>query len=243
MSISAVEDCQRELLARIERDGFAFLRGAVSTSELEEMRGLFAAPHHYPNVARRGDSIYGIRDLLTTVTGIREAASRSPLIDWVTKILGPSSRPVYGVFFDKTSTANWPIPWHQDITIRVRERRDVPGFEHRPVKDGTVHLIPPVELSSEMLALRIHLDDASSTHGALRVIPGSHRLGRLSNEELQRRTIAANSVTCEVRAGDIMLMRPLLVHASSACGHPGHRRVIHVEYAAFDLPGGLEWHG
>ena len=39
-----------------------------------------------------------------------------------------------------------------------------------------------------------------------------------------------------------MLMRPLLLHASSSSSKPEPRRVIHLEYAADDLPGGLEWH-
>lgn len=37
-------------------------------------------------------------------------------------------------------------------------------------------------------------------------------------------------------------MRPLLLHASSPAASPGHRRVLHVEYAAAGLPGGLQWY-
>jgi hypothetical protein len=36
-------------------------------------------------------------------------------------------------------------------------------------------------------------------------------------------------------------MRPLLLHASSPAADPRHRRVIHLEFAAEPLPGGLEW--
>ena len=38
------------------------------------------------------------------------------------------------------------------------------------------------------------------------------------------------------------IMRPLLLHASASGTGPGRRRVIHLEYAAEDLPGGLEWY-
>lgn len=92
-----------------------------------------------------------------------------------------------------------------------------------------------------MLAIRIHLDDATQNHGALRVITGSHRFGRMSDEQIQSMVAATEAHVCEVRAGDVMIMRPLLLHASSRCESPGHRRVIHIEYAAFDLPDGLEW--
>jgi hypothetical protein len=36
-------------------------------------------------------------------------------------------------------------------------------------------------------------------------------------------------------------MRPLLLHASSAGFEPGHRRVIHVDYASGGLDAGLQW--
>jgi ectoine hydroxylase-related dioxygenase (phytanoyl-CoA dioxygenase family) len=94
-----------------------------------------------------------------------------------------------------------------------------------------------------MVALRIHLDDADEAHGALRVIPGSHRAGRLSPDQVNE-WVAGTAAECvHVRVGDVMLMRPLLLHASSPCQVPGHRRVVHIEYSADDLPGGLEWTG
>ena len=39
---------------------------------------------------------------------------------------------------------------------------------------------PPVHVLEDMLALRFHLDDSHEDNGPLRVIPGSHRMGRLS---------------------------------------------------------------
>ena len=241
--ISTLDECEEVIGQRLDRDGFAIVRNAISANEVEELRRLCAEAGNNLVAGRRGDSVYGIRNLLTHFTSVRSVVSGSPYLDWAVRILGEMARPVYGVFFDKTPLANWPIPWHQDITIRVRERRDVPGFEPRPVKDGVVHMVPPVETSEQILSIRIHLDDASSSHGALRVIPGSHRLGRLSNEQLQNQVAIVQPVSCDVQAGDVMLMRPLLIHASSACERPRHRRVIHIEYAAFDLPGGLRWQG
>jgi hypothetical protein len=37
-------------------------------------------------------------------------------------------------------------------------------------------------------------------------------------------------------------MRPLLLHASSSAAEPASRRVIHVEFAADELPHGMQWH-
>ena len=36
-------------------------------------------------------------------------------------------------------------------------------------------------------------------------------------------------------------MRPLLLHASSPSRVPGHRRVVHLDFAAVQLPNGMRW--
>jgi hypothetical protein len=241
--ISTPLEVMHSLAETLERDGFAFARNAISLHLVEELRAICAEARSGPSVARRGNSVYGIRNLLTTVPEIRRIVCQSPFIDGPLRVLGQQAQPVMGVFFDKTPEANWPIPWHQDVTIRVRQRIETPGFEPRPVKDGQVHMLPPVGISEQILAIRIHMDDATSKHGALRVVPGSHRRGRLSNEEILQSHTEDAAVTCEAFTGDVMLMRPLLLHASSVCEQPGHRRVIQIEYAAFQLPGELEWHG
>lgn len=70
---------------------------------------------------------------------------------------------------------------------------------------------------------------------------GSHRDGRLTAPEIQRQRAQIVSIACPVPSGGALLMRPLLLHASSASRSPRHRRVIHLEYAAGPLPGGLRW--
>lgn len=229
-------------LDEFARDGFTLIREAISATEVERLRTLCASLAENNSAVRRKDSLFGIRHLLTSCPEIRAIVAGAPYAEWARSVLGSASVPVYGVFFDKTTGANWPVPWHQDVAIHAGGALPIAGYEARPGKDGATHLLPPVEVSQQMLAMRIHLDDAPRSHGALRVIPGSHRLGRLSNERMQQLTDNVQAVVhCEARAGDIMLMRPLLVHASSPCELPSHRRVVHIEYSAFQLPEGLEW--
>jgi ectoine hydroxylase-related dioxygenase (phytanoyl-CoA dioxygenase family) len=94
-----------------------------------------------------------------------------------------------------------------------------------------------------MLAVRVHLDDCGPENGALRVLPGSHREGRLSDADVDRWRAEVPELLCAARAGDALLMRPLLLHASSAAVSPAHRRVLHFEFGAGNLPAGLEWFG
>jgi ectoine hydroxylase-related dioxygenase (phytanoyl-CoA dioxygenase family) len=91
-----------------------------------------------------------------------------------------------------------------------------------------------------MLAIRVHLDDCPAANGALRVMPGSHARKR-SREEIIARKTTHREFVCEVPCGGVLAMRPLLLHASAPSESPAHRRVVHLEYAGSELPGGLRW--
>jgi hypothetical protein len=74
------------------------------------------------------------------------------------------------------------------------------------------------------------------------VLPGSHRAGRLGPDDITAWRERGSPVECLVPRGGLLVMRPLLLHASSPASAPAHRRVLHLEYAAESLPDGLEWH-
>jgi ectoine hydroxylase-related dioxygenase (phytanoyl-CoA dioxygenase family) len=158
----------------------------------------------------------------------------------IVAILGKACFAVRGILFNKTPDSNWKVVWHQDRTIAVRERKDTARFGPWSVKAGVPHVQPPASVMARMLAVRLHLDESHASNGPLRVIPGSHSVGCLSPSEITTWK-EQPSVTCTVPKGGAILMRPLLVHASSVCSSPEPRRVIHLEFAAEDLPDGLEW--
>jgi ectoine hydroxylase-related dioxygenase (phytanoyl-CoA dioxygenase family) len=147
---------------------------------------------------------------------------------------------VRGIFFDKTPDANWKVPYHQDLSIAVKGKAEVEGFGPWSEKAGAVHVQPPAEVLEKMLTIRIHLDDTDETNGSLRVIPGSHQLGKIESSQVGPH-VERGEVTVPVPEGGAMLMRPLLLHASSPAQNARHRRVIHLEFAATELPGRLEW--
>jgi hypothetical protein len=149
--------------------------------------------------------------------------------------------PVRATYFDKSPEMNWLVPWHQDLTLALGRRIEVAGFTQWSTKGGIPHAQPPVELLEKMLTVRLHLDQTDNSNGALRVLPGSHRFGRLSAARIQDLRGQKTEFVCLAKAGDALLMRPLLLHASSRTSSNRHRRVLHLEYAAFELPGGLSW--
>jgi ectoine hydroxylase-related dioxygenase (phytanoyl-CoA dioxygenase family) len=170
-----------------------------------------------------------------------ELARNSAVRRLVEPILGPKAKVVRGILFDKTGTANWKVPWHQDVTIAVGRRFEAVGFGPWSTKEGVLHVQPPAKILEKMISIRIHLDDCPQENGALRVIPGSHRSGRLP-ASLEDGSLGGKPVVvCALRSGGVLLMRPLLLHASSAAAAPAHRRVIHFDYASAELPVGMGW--
>jgi ectoine hydroxylase-related dioxygenase (phytanoyl-CoA dioxygenase family) len=183
----------------------------------------------------------GARNLAQVAPAVARLAESSGIARLLEGLGAPGAFLVRSIFFDKQPGANWKVPWHQDLTIAVRERKEIAGFGPWSQKEGIPHVQPPAEVLERMVTLRLHLDDCDVDNGALKVLPGSHRHGVLSVDLIQRSRLECAEVICAVGRGGILAMRPLLLHASSQAARPTHRRVIHLEFAMDDLPGGLEW--
>jgi hypothetical protein len=214
----------------IAEQGFAVVPQVLTKAEREELIDQLGPTS---GAGRRG---------IFELAPICELSRSDRLLSLVRPHLFAQARPVRGIYFDKTPETNWLVAWHQDLTISVRNKIDVPGFGPWSVKEGVPHVQPPVRLLDKMLTVRLHLDDCDESNGALQVIPGSHRSGRLSAEAIRRLRSQQIAAVCRVAAGDALLMRPLLLHSSGRSRAVGHRRVIHLEYASFALPDGLRWH-
>jgi ectoine hydroxylase-related dioxygenase (phytanoyl-CoA dioxygenase family) len=94
-----------------------------------------------------------------------------------------------------------------------------------------------------MVTLRVHLDAVSETNAPLLIAPGSHRLGQVPEGEIPSVVERCGIATCFAEAGDIWLYSTPILHCSEAARAPAHRRVLQVDFAVSDLPGGLAWLG
>lgn len=219
------------MIHTVEMDGFATTPQVLEAAERGALLGLLGI---VPGAGRRG---------LLTSPAVAALARSEQLLSLVRPYLPTEPLPVRAIFFDKSPAANWLVPWHQDLTLTLQSQAEVPGYGPWSIKEGVPHVQPPVELLERMLTVRLHLDDADESNGALRVLPGTHRLGRLSPGQIEEQRARQPDVLCAVEAGGALLMRPLLLHASGRSISPEkHRRVLHIEYAAFTLPAGLHWH-
>jgi hypothetical protein len=183
----------------------------------------------------------GIREPTALHDAFHRAAKSDTVTSLAASLLDGPPRLVRSILFDKTPATNWDVVWHQDVTIAVKERIDVPGFGPWSTKQGVHHVQPPSRVLERMVTLRIHLDDCGPANGPLLVVPGSHANGFVDVRTLDVAKCERRAVACVVSAGDCVAMRPLILHASKKALEPAHRRVLHLEFACDDLPGGLAW--
>jgi ectoine hydroxylase-related dioxygenase (phytanoyl-CoA dioxygenase family) len=229
------------LPAAIETSGYAVCSGIFSESDTAGLCKTlidWSASQSNSEARATGGSRISLRDCPAAL----KAARKPSLLSQIQSVLGEDAFPVRAILFDKTPDANWKVAWHQDLTIAVEQRHETEGYSGWSEKDGISHVQPPPELLNRMLTARIHFDPCGAENGPLRVIPGSHRNGRLSAAQIQSHRQETPETLCIAGIGDVLFMRPLLLHASSAATLPAHRRVLHIEYAAESLPGGLAWH-
>jgi len=224
----------------LQEDGFSILPSVFGGEQVEALIEIVSKIDDDKGVRSRG-GVYAVRNLLQLSAQINELAHSVKVRSIVDEHLAKAAFPVRGTLFDKTAGANWLVPWHQDLTICVVDRIDVPGYGPWTKKAGWCHVQPPASILEDMLSVRIHLDDCDESNGALRVLPGTHTRGRLTPELIEEKRHSVAPISCRAQAGDVVLMRPLVLHASSAANKAVHRRMIHIDYASSQLPGGLRW--
>lgn len=213
------------------RDGVAVSEGVVGSDILKRLAEEF----------EKAGVRVGARPFALSPTIRQLIAGEGILTRMAKEWSSDKARPVRVLAFDKTPQANWHLPWHQDRVIAVKRRVDLPGYDHWTIKNGQPHVEAPESLLRMMFNLRLHIDDCDAENGALKVIRGSHGLGRLSDAQVREAAARGPAVTCAVAAGGLLAMKALTLHASDASTSSRRRRVLHVDYCFSELPRELQW--
>jgi ectoine hydroxylase-related dioxygenase (phytanoyl-CoA dioxygenase family) len=171
-------------------------------------------------------------------------ATDSRLIAIARETLGQSATPFRATLFEKSYRTNWLIPWHQDTALPLTASFDAPGWGPWSEKAGALHAHAPAWALSRIVALRVHLDASTAENGPLRVVPGSHTAGVLTDSAILDYVNHHNPVQCLAPRGGVLAMRPLLIHSSSKLQNADPRRVLHIEYCdsldlSFDVSPGI----
>ena len=145
------------------------------------------------------------------------------------------------ILFDKSPLSRWNVGWHRDTMIPVKEHHPSEQLIAHSVKDGIRHVQGTLDILSQMLSIRVHLDPVTEANGPLFVIPASHRPSSLSDAKISERE-ASSAEMCIAEAGDVFVFRPLLLHRSPKSTSSNHRRIVQFDITGnVPLPDGFEW--
>jgi ectoine hydroxylase-related dioxygenase (phytanoyl-CoA dioxygenase family) len=210
----------------IDKKGFAIIPAVVAHDRVDSLLEQLS-----PAILPRSRA--GVRHVLRH-PAVESLAHDPFLLDIARTTLGRQALPFRATLFDKSPTANWLVAWHQDKVLPLQEKREVDGWGPWSVKDGVTYAQAPARVMDRVLALRLHLDDSTEQNGPLRVLPSTHRLGVLSDDQIQKLAVETSMVECLVSRGGVIAIKPLIVHSSSKLRVETSRRVLHIEYAESD---------
>lgn len=223
----------------IATNGFTVVDAIYSPKEIGDILTEINKTNTDKNTFRKTDDLFAIRQFLKEIPATNNIIFNDKLKTAISGLFGGGYFAVKSIYFDKPEKSNWFVAWHQDLTISVDKRTDLPGYGPWTVKQNQFAVQPPINILQNNFTIRIHLDDTDEGNGALKVIPGSHLKEVYRPETIDWTTETEH--TCSVKAGGIMFMRPLLMHASNRTTNNKPRKVIHIEFSNSELPEGLEW--
>ncbi len=224
---------------QILNDGFTIVDDIYTADEIGQIIKLIDETDQSNISFRNAGGLFAIRRFLYQIPKAKDILFNSKLKQLIANTFGNEFFIMKAIYFDKPEQSNWFVSRHQDLTIAVKNKVDVNGYGSWTKKEQNYAVQPPANILKDNFTIRIHLDNTDENNGALRVIPGSHLLGIYRPETINQETVIEK--IAKVKQGGMMMMRPLLMHASSRTTSNSRRRVIHLEFSRSVLPNGLEW--
>lgn len=203
----------------LDRDGFQLVPSCFTDTDCDEFC------HQLVHVQSAGTRNLLLQDWCRTLSDdvLRRLADFIPGLR--------SLNAIQCTYFNKSSSVNWLVPFHQDRSVPVTDvDGNLDGVE-LSVKEGLPYIQADEQLLKTLIACRIHLDPSTNENGPLRVIRGSHKLGILSDQEIDAARRRAPEVTLTAPRGSALLMSPLLIHASAKSTSDMPRRVLQFLFA------------
>lgn len=216
----------------LKEKGFEIIENVYSEQEVNCILEQLAAK----NIGNK----FGIRAFLSDNPEIAEKVFTPQLMEIISTIAPGCDKSIKSIYFDKPPNANWVVNWHQDLTINLVDKKEVPNFKNWRVTPERTIVQPDIATLENIFTIRIHLDDCTKENGALRVIESSHKSGVIKINEWIKGKAGVERV-CEVKRGGVLIMKPLILHASRRTENQQNRRVIHIEFSNRALPFGLKW--
>lgn len=219
--------------------GFTTIEDIYSKNEIKLLETIIESADTASDTFRKSKDLFAIRQFLKEVPETTPVIFNEKLKKIIKQLFGENYFVVKSIYFDKPEQSNWFVAYHQDLTISVDKKTVIEGYGPWTIKQNQYAVQPPLNILENIYTIRIHLDDTNEDNGALKVVPCSH-----AKEIYRPETIdwsVETETTCNVKAGGIMIMKPLLLHSSGRTTNNNKRRVIHIELSDIELPEELQW--
>jgi len=220
-------------------NGFTVVDNIYAEEEIDQISNAIQQADASNPTFRKSTDLFAIRQFFKEVPQSIVTVFNKKLTTLIAEYFGHDFFVVKSIYFDKPATSNWFVSYHQDLTISVDKKIELSGFGPWTVKQNQFAVQPPLKILEDNFTIRIHLDDTIEQNGALKVIPHSHQKGIYRPETID--WTKENEITCSVKRGGIMIMKPLLLHSSGRTINNNKRRVIHIEFSRSILPNQLQW--
>ncbi|MEO3403132.1 phytanoyl-CoA dioxygenase family protein [Mucilaginibacter sp. CAU 1740] len=224
---------------KIANDGFTVVNDIYTDAEVNNILKAIESADKTGPLFRQTDDLFAIRQFLKAIPSVSSLIFTDKLNLFLKQLLGDGYFAVKSIYFDKPALSNWFVAWHQDLTISVDKKAEIGGYGPWTVKHNQFAVQPPLGILEDNFTIRVHLDDTDEGNGALKVIPGSHLKGVIRPETIDHESVT--SISCNVSAGGMMVMKPLLMHASGRTSNNKKRRVMHIEFSRAELAEGIDW--
>ncbi|EDP70051.1 hypothetical protein FBALC1_10977 [Flavobacteriales bacterium ALC-1] len=230
----------RNKVAKLNRFGYTSQDSLYSNSEINTIINCIETSDIGNNKSKFSDDLFAIRQLLKVVPELKKTLFNNGLIQLLSNFFESNYFLTKAIYFDKPPNSNWFVAYHQDISISVNTKADIDKYSNWTLKKKAYGVHPPIDILKNTITIRIHLDDTTKGNGALKVIPYSHKNGIIRKDSKHWKL--ENEVICEIKKGGVMIMKPLLLHASGKTNNNQRRRVIHLEFNSINLPKPIEWY-
>ena len=214
----------------LEAAGFSLRRDVLNADGRDLLLRLTAPAVVSGAVHHRAGGAFAARGLLRKVPELARLLEACGIDALASAVLGVRAIPLDAIFFDKHARANWTVPGHQD---RVMAVATTTARKHR-IRDGVAYAELGAKTLAGLVALRLHFDPTDADTGALCVVPGSHLNGVMPNAQISNVPLD-QYVPCAAGPGDVLILRPLLLHRSSPSRGEAQRRVLHVVYGPQEI--------
>lgn len=188
----------------VRDNGFTIIPDVFNDNQINDIIDLIEQADTSDLTFRKTDDLFAIRQFLNQVPSVKPLIFTAKLNQILNNLFGKKYFVVKSIYFDKPQKSNWFVAYHQDLTISVNKKVDLPGFGPWTVKQNQFAVQPPINILEDNFTIRIHLDDTDASNGALKVVPKSHLKGIYRPETINWNT--EMETVCPVPKGGIMIM-------------------------------------